>query len=446
LPEKLAYAKKYLSNNKDKSYVIPIESGKSKGADLVMGNGGLAGFYVRWDIYKEVGAPEVKNEDDLLNVLKMMQDKHPKAENGKKVYALSSWNDWGTWPYWVPYGFSYGVQNINNGAMMNVLTGDTEMMYGDTFWKGMNFWNKAYKMGLFDPEGFTMKNPNYLEKVKAGQVLTQYAQWWVNEVNLALNPGLKDPNGKGFQLLMGLPVISEIYQIPNPVGNSGAAWATAISSSSKHADRAMKFIDFMNSDEGARLYYSGIKGKQWDVIDGKPQLTKEMIDLKNTDSKWGNTLGMIGIGHYNGVTGAHILADGYPADLALIKDMVMANLKDKEFDKDYTKHYGVDSGYMNEMWDKLVKDGKYKTKTRVYNYPNLVSAISDDASKATQKADEYMKTFLPKIVMAKSADAFEKAKKEALDQLNKIGYDKASVEILKLLTDAREKAKAEGLE
>lgn len=45
------------------------------------------------------------------------------------------------------------------------------------FWKGLAFFNKAYRMGIMDPEAFTMKAAQYNEKVKSGAVLTCEYNW-----------------------------------------------------------------------------------------------------------------------------------------------------------------------------------------------------------------------------------------------------------------------------
>ena len=38
------------------------------------GNESAAAPYIRWDIYKEIGYPQIEDLDGLLNVLKQMQD------------------------------------------------------------------------------------------------------------------------------------------------------------------------------------------------------------------------------------------------------------------------------------------------------------------------------------------------------------------------------------
>ncbi len=48
----------------------------------------------RWDLYDQLGQPEVKNLDDFLELMKKMKEICPTDDNGKETYALSMWPDW----------------------------------------------------------------------------------------------------------------------------------------------------------------------------------------------------------------------------------------------------------------------------------------------------------------------------------------------------------------
>ena len=50
-------------------------------------------YAVRWDLYKEIGSPEIKNDDDYVEALKKMKEIYPETEDGLPVYALSAYND-----------------------------------------------------------------------------------------------------------------------------------------------------------------------------------------------------------------------------------------------------------------------------------------------------------------------------------------------------------------
>ena len=49
---------------------------------------------VRWDLYKQLGYPKVKDMDGMLQLMKDMQKLCPKDDSGNKTYAVSLWPDW----------------------------------------------------------------------------------------------------------------------------------------------------------------------------------------------------------------------------------------------------------------------------------------------------------------------------------------------------------------
>ena len=44
---------------------------------------------LRWDLYKELGYPEIKNLDDMVDVLAQMKELCPTDDNGKTTYGVS---------------------------------------------------------------------------------------------------------------------------------------------------------------------------------------------------------------------------------------------------------------------------------------------------------------------------------------------------------------------
>jgi hypothetical protein len=55
------------------------------------GQGGIynaRGYLLRWDYYKEIGAPAINNDDDYIAAIKAMQAKHPLSRSGKKTYDI----------------------------------------------------------------------------------------------------------------------------------------------------------------------------------------------------------------------------------------------------------------------------------------------------------------------------------------------------------------------
>ncbi|MBP3650595.1 MAG: hypothetical protein J6K73_12535, partial [Clostridia bacterium] len=68
------------------------------GMDVALQEGAHKSFMyswdLRWDLYKELGYPEIKNLDDLYNVFVQMKEICPTDELGNEAYAASLWPDW----------------------------------------------------------------------------------------------------------------------------------------------------------------------------------------------------------------------------------------------------------------------------------------------------------------------------------------------------------------
>lgn len=73
------------SDGTGKLYGIPRSVGL---ADIYAVDTTTYAMNIRWDIYREAGFPEVTSFDTMLDALKKMQDVHPTAEDGTKMYAF----------------------------------------------------------------------------------------------------------------------------------------------------------------------------------------------------------------------------------------------------------------------------------------------------------------------------------------------------------------------
>ena len=54
----------------------------------------IYGPYLRYDLYTAIGSPRMETLEDLLPVLKRMQDANPVSESGSPVYGFSLFKDW----------------------------------------------------------------------------------------------------------------------------------------------------------------------------------------------------------------------------------------------------------------------------------------------------------------------------------------------------------------
>ena len=160
------------------------------------------GPFVRWDYYKEIGYPKVATLEDLLPVLKQMQDKAREETGSDDVYALSLFKDWDDQA--MQNGFQlpafYGYAEGTGYVMSNADGTDAQSLIDENgvYVRALKFYNKAEQMGLVDPESTTQNYDTMYSKYKEGKILFSF--WpWLGQA--AYNTDAHKKDGKGFMML-----------------------------------------------------------------------------------------------------------------------------------------------------------------------------------------------------------------------------------------------------
>lgn len=232
------------------------------------GNTMTYGTDMRWDLYTKLGSPKLNSMNDLLPLLKQMQQAVPKSDSGKPTYPFSMWSDWdGNMMmlgkiFGAMYGydeFGFLLINANEDKTQDIL--DPNGYYLNT----LKFYNKANQMGMVDPDSISQKFSDVQNKMKDGQVLFSWFPWTDNLYNTQDRVNA----GKGFEYIP----VSDQKIVSYGFSNYGGNRVTAIGSKTKYPERVMKFIDWLYTPEGIMASNYGPKGLAWDVKDGKPYVT-----------------------------------------------------------------------------------------------------------------------------------------------------------------------------
>jgi putative aldouronate transport system substrate-binding protein len=420
---KLAFSKKYLSDGKDQVYWLPAHGISNVDDFKKMSQFEYQlGAYVRWDYYKELGYPAVNNLDDYLKVLADMQKKHPKTADGKKTYPIALWTDWGN--------LAMMESNMNNissiKSQINFYDDKGDMkdsLLSDNFflWKSLKFYYNAHKMGLLDPDSFTQKNDNVKQKIINGQIFAYNNSWFNGE----LNPKLAENFGPE----AGLGMIPTAY--PSAFSNafSPIGWATSfaagISKNSKHPDRAMELINYLNSYEGARLVYSGVKDVHWSSVSGKAAIIPEVLKQSASNPDFLKKAGIkrSTLDHLVGLDASVIdPADGTPMDLYIQPESLV--LKNTPFTKAYSDHYGVT--YPGAAVEKAAVEGKITLGLFNTFTVDMMPNLPDDLLRITKQIEDYLIKNLPKVILAKSDEEADAAIAKAKADIRSFGADKVT--------------------
>lgn len=127
---------------------------------------------LRWDLYKELGYPEIRDLDDMVEVLAQMKEICPTDDNGKTTYGVSLFNDWdGDMVMFVKSTASayYGYDEFGIG----LYDSQTQTYYpcleeNGPYLTCLKFYNTLYQRGLLDPDSQTQKYDGMVEDFQNG--------------------------------------------------------------------------------------------------------------------------------------------------------------------------------------------------------------------------------------------------------------------------------------
>nr|WP_154893217.1 extracellular solute-binding protein [Paenibacillus xylanexedens] len=249
----------------------------------------LYGFYVRKDIAEKVGVDpqSVVTKEDFYAFLKKIKDANLQ-ENGQPVFPLGGFSN----------GWAVGIGNtmFYSGASY-VDKGDGSLehsFFTPGYEEYMLFYRKLLAEGLLDPDVFTQTDPIAKEKINQGRIAILAAHY----------PAILDASKEyvtshpGSDYIPVGPLERADVDPTRPVdlgiqGNN----VTVITKSCQGAcvDAALKFLDYMASDEGFMLARYGVQGVHWDMKDGKPVANQEWFEQFAADQS-GKVRKSVGIG------------------------------------------------------------------------------------------------------------------------------------------------------
>lgn len=262
------------------TYAIPTEM-NTNGPTAYMAETVLSYPSVPWNLYAEQGCPELKNMDDLLDMLKKIQDAHPTNESGDKAYAISLWPDWDdTSIETVNQMTKWYGQEVNQSVLIG--TDNSIMPLTDkngAYYKMLKFLFKANQMGLVDPDSATQDWTTVCDnKMKQGRVYLFWYNW---------QRGFWNTPERGAERLnyAAVPVADTvIYQPSDYYYGSGRAWGIGSKVDEAKKTRIMEYLDWLASPEGATYQHAGTEGLIYTVNDdGTYTLTTDGLNRFNSD-------------------------------------------------------------------------------------------------------------------------------------------------------------------
>ncbi|BBF41639.1 hypothetical protein lbkm_0319 [Lachnospiraceae bacterium KM106-2] len=425
------------------TFAIPSEISSQSATTPSEGLQLTYGPYIRWDLYKAAGYPQVKTLEDVIPVLKQIQTEARKTD--KKAYAMSLFKDWDGNMMCLAkqptcfYGYDelgFALCRADGSDVQSII--DSNSQYVRT----LKFFYNANKEGLVDPESTTQKYDTLQAKYKKGQILFSFWPWLGAS---DFNTPAHTKEGKGFEL-MPIDDMQIISNGCNPEGNQKCVMA--MGSQCKDKQRVADFIDWLYSPEGIRCSQamqtqgsSGPEGLTWEMKDGKPVLTefgKQALygETMKVPAKWGGGTWKDGVSalNYKAVNQTDKDPNGITYSYTLWDSVI--NADETNLTKDWKKQMNAktDFEYLQKNKKMMVAPGNS------YGQPEEESEIATLRGQCKAIIVEYSW----KMSFAKSEAEFDSLLKEMQKTVKGLGYDKVfkvDQKNCQELTDARNAAK-----
>lgn len=285
---------------------------------------------IQWAALKENDYKYPKTPDEYEKMIKSYLAAHPKTEDGLDMIGITmSASDW----HWmITLGNPAGLladASPDNGQW--IIDDEYNVHYKHVTDEEKEYFKwlcRMYNEGILDPNFATQTDDDYIAKVASGRVVAiTDAEWHYSQCEATLVA-----DGKVDQTYVGLPVTLREDQVEKALLYQGTTvgWGIGITKSCEDPVRAIKFLDYLCSDEGQILYHWGIEGENYFLDDnGQPYRTDEEVAKAQSDPDYAKNTG---IDNYTGFpiygTGSYS-EDGFPYT-PTTKESVIANYNTAE--------------------------------------------------------------------------------------------------------------------
>lgn len=338
--------------SEDGIYAIPAELSSNSPLTPSETSELTYGPYLRWDAYAALGYPQIDTLEDLLPVLKDMQELIPYGDTGNPTYAFSFFKDWdgnlmnnAKQPACL-YGYDeigFVLARADGSDYQSVIDEDS------LYIRALKFYFEANRLGLVDPDSPMQNYDSVFQKYVDGDILFSIWPWLAQS---AYNTLSHKEEGKGFMLTP----IQDMQIFSYGCKTSGnPQTVAAIGSNAEDPERLADFIDWLYSPEGIQINgaqvsggTAGPEGLTWEMTEEGPVLTEFGVQaLMNGEAvvpeEWGGGLWEDGISalNFKTVVQSDLDPNGYPYAYSLWESV--AQMETTSLDQAWREYMGADS-------------------------------------------------------------------------------------------------------
>lgn len=430
----LQYSRDYQSNDTGNLYFLNHQTSEKSALPA----GTHVGPCLRWDYYKELGAPELKSDRDYVDVVVEMLKAHPTNEDGLTNVGISLWSDWGKW---TPYCWGAYALNLNETYWpVTMRKSDSKLIdvYGDEgqFRYGMEFLNYAYRMGALDPDSFTQKLADVTAKAETAQIMSTVLTTADGGTKYLESKGL---TGKGYTSQLTPVAIQGSHNAFYYYTPTGRAPYWMVAKRTQYPERCVDFLNALYTPEIYMEIVNGLEGVNWTKdANGNLQFTDEYY--KRTKETGNDILTKYGNGF-----------------------MTSWSFQDDAINPLNDKPYGVhlsDPAYYAKSFNTVQKDilDYYKADTPIdlikSQFPEIPrddscvawnifsgAVLPDDMKLIDTNINNYMDTQYVKLAMCETEEAFEAEYEATIQHLKDLGLEEFRAYLTPLAEQALKEAK-----
>ncbi|MBQ4899910.1 ABC transporter substrate-binding protein [Paenibacillus sp. Marseille-P2973] len=381
------------------------------------------GFQVQHRVLKELGYPEIRTINDFENVLREYAEKHPTTD-GQPTIPLTLNADGWKMLITVTNQANNTTGGMNDGEYhVDPETYEAMLHYKRPVEREYFRWlNKLYNDGLLDKDSFVQKEDQYKAKIASGRVLgLTSVDWEYGEAENALKAA-----GKYEYTYAHFPVtLSEEYKDHAMQSFGVDGYGISITTACKDPVRAIKFLDWLASDEGQVLRNWGIEGKQYNVENGTRVIPEDVLNKKVNDAST-----------FTKETGIDLYTTLAPRYGDGVKDAT-GNYYTTNFPEQIIAKYSdvekeTLAAYKATTWkDLFPSEDELPVKEWGALY-NMQVPTDGDYQVIYQKTQDIIQKRIPEAILAK-ADKFDQVYDDFLAELDKVGAEKMEEEYTELV-------------
>jgi len=318
----------------------------------------FCGPVMRTDWVEKLGLEIPTNAEELYTVLKAFKTQDPNGNGKADEIPMAARGD----------GADLGVEGLLHmfGTKNDFYVKDGKVRYGvmePEFEEGLKYIAKLFNEGLIDPDYILLNRTEMTAKITSEVAGFAFDFQPTNVMNTFAQ---SNPNAK----YAGIPILKGKDGVKRAMfaayTNSIYDCAGAISTHSKDPFGAMKWLDFLYSEEGHMIMNFGVEGDTYEMKDGIPTFTDKINNNKdglNRSQVWGANFGTFNsyfparqdwysysqyLSEY-GLSAIETWADGVVTDYNL--PPLEFNTEDKETITD--KYTPIDT-YVDEQINKII--------------------------------------------------------------------------------------------